>query len=707
MRTPNPNMPFFSVAIPQYDRTSFLLKTLQSIVTQTFRDFEICISDDVSPDGRQQEVVDFLTAAKVSFRFEQNPTNVRYDKNLRNAIGLTSGRYVFLLGNDDALIDATVFERTAAKLEEQSFPAVLVSNWLEEAADSKNVRIPNSCNLGYGPEIAAQVWREYSFVSGVIFDGPRIRAMASPRWDGSEMYQMWLGARLVSEGGVYYGWNETLILKDLQIPGEIVDSYRQKKQVPWFTERLHTLHLLARLNYDGIAPSVPLEQRPALAKLLIKTLYSTIYPFWLFEYRATQSWKFALAIALGMRPKHATAEMPLGLLSRIQTSVRWFVVTLAGLLLPVSLFNAFKPMLHAYVKRSRLASTSAADTNAANTSAALAARPSTSAVDILFVGNQGGTNVAQSLANAATARGLTHHFLDQRRAYSSNRLRQGFYWHLAGHRPALLANFSKQVLEAAQQLRPKTLICTGISPIHAKSLKIIKSLGVRVLNFSTDDPWNHTMRARFFLDALPNFDVVFTPRTENMKDFEDLGVDTRWLPFGYDAALFFPEALPLALHQSLEVPLLFVGGGDQDRANYLTPLVNAELGLNIFGSEFERFTSVVRCLRGRLEPTELRQRTIAARVNICLVRHANRDQHVMRTLEIAACGGCILLEDTLEHRSLFGDSACYFNSPLDLVTKARLLLANPIEQQRIRLAAHAVVVGKHRYDNRLADMLAQ
>ena len=328
------------------------------------------------------------------------------------------------------------------------------------------------------------------------------------------------------------------------------------------------------------------------------------------------------------------------------------------------------------------------------------------AIDLLLVGNQGSTNVAQSLANAATARGLTFHFLDQRRAYSSNRIWQALNWHLAGHRPARLAAFSAQVLEVVKQLRPKTLICTGNSPVTGQCLQAIKSLGVRVVNFSTDDPWNSTMRARFFLSALPNFDVVFTPRTENIEDFKRLGLDTRWLPFGYDAALFFPEGLGSAVRQSLEVPLLFVGGGDQDRANYLTPLAHARLGLNIFGSEFERFTHLADCLRGRLEPTELRQRTIAARVNICLVRHANRDQHVMRTLEIAACGGCLLLEGTAEHRTLFGDSASYFNSPQDLVNQASVLLANPLEQQRIRDEAHAVVSGKHRYDDRLASMLA-
>ena len=187
--------------------------------------------------------------------------------------------------------------------------------------------------------------------------------MASARWDGSEMYQMWLGARLVAEGGAYYGWNEALIFKDIQIPGEVVDSYRQKKQVPWFSERLHTLHYLARLNYDGIASSMPPEQRPALASRLITTLYSTTYPFWLFEYRTTQSWKFALAIALGMRPRHVAAELPLALFGRMKIGALWLAVSSLGLLVPIALFNALKPMLHARVKRSRLAAGSQSSAN--------------------------------------------------------------------------------------------------------------------------------------------------------------------------------------------------------------------------------------------------------------------------------------------------------------------------------------------------------
>ena len=52
----NMTSPFFSICIPQYNRTSFLLKTLESLDAQLYRDFEICISDDCSTDGTRNKL---------------------------------------------------------------------------------------------------------------------------------------------------------------------------------------------------------------------------------------------------------------------------------------------------------------------------------------------------------------------------------------------------------------------------------------------------------------------------------------------------------------------------------------------------------------------------------------------------------------------------------------------------------------------------
>ncbi|MDB9482187.1 glycosyltransferase, partial [Dolichospermum circinale CS-537/05] len=40
--------PFFSICIPQYNRTSFLIEACKVLAQQTFKNFEVCISDDQS-----------------------------------------------------------------------------------------------------------------------------------------------------------------------------------------------------------------------------------------------------------------------------------------------------------------------------------------------------------------------------------------------------------------------------------------------------------------------------------------------------------------------------------------------------------------------------------------------------------------------------------------------------------------------------------
>jgi spore maturation protein CgeB len=78
----------------------------------------------------------------------------------------------------------------------------------------------------------------------------------------------------------------------------------------------------------------------------------------------------------------------------------------------------------------------------------------------------------------------------------------------------------------------------------------------------------------------------------------------------------------------------------------------------------------------------------------------------MRTFEAAAIGGCILAEDTVDHRELFGQAASYFTTPLELVDAAQKLMMDA--ETRRRLAdqlRQRIAVGGHTYADRLAEML--
>jgi spore maturation protein CgeB len=82
----------------------------------------------------------------------------------------------------------------------------------------------------------------------------------------------------------------------------------------------------------------------------------------------------------------------------------------------------------------------------------------------------------------------------------------------------------------------------------------------------------------------------------------------------------------------------------------------------------------------------------------------------MRTFEMAACGACMLVEDTGDHREIFGpDGECvrYFDTPKRMIKVLRELLDD--REQRMRLRAcvlERVGSGKHTYADRLRTMLA-
>jgi spore maturation protein CgeB len=81
----------------------------------------------------------------------------------------------------------------------------------------------------------------------------------------------------------------------------------------------------------------------------------------------------------------------------------------------------------------------------------------------------------------------------------------------------------------------------------------------------------------------------------------------------------------------------------------------------------------------------------------------------MRTFEAAAIGGCILAEDTEDHRDIFGpnDSAVrYFETIPGLVREAQSLAADPSARHRLSTGLHErMAVRTDTYADRLAAML--
>lgn len=322
---------------------------------------------------------------------------------------------------------------------------------------------------------------------------------------------------------------------------------------------------------------------------------------------------------------------------------------------------------------------------------------------LLLVGNPGGTNVADSFLHAAKTLPVEATLIPATAAFRAHTLHRHVSWRLLGHKPPRLAEFSARVAKDTHAFQPTHLVATGLAPITAQTLRALAH--VRRIAFLTDDPWNPEFTSKWFLEALPNYDVVYTTRRSNMSDLVRQGCrDVRYLPFGYDPRHFFREPRPR------DVDVFFAGGAERKRVDYLAPLLLEKWQVELAGDRWDQYPETRAHYKGHFDAGQLRMHTAGARVNVCLVRSANRDGHVMRSFEIPACGGCMVAEDTDEHRAIFGapeKAVLYFSSPEELRSRVERLLRDEPLQLRLAQAAHEIVTRQgHTYADRLTEMLA-
>jgi glycosyltransferase involved in cell wall biosynthesis len=347
-----PNPPYFSVCIPQYNRTDFLIEALRGFAAQDFIDFEICISDGGSTDGGLPRIEAFLTASGLRHVIERSDRNLQYDANLRRAISMSSGRYLLLMGNDDALVDGNTLGALHNIIEANAPVAVAITNYRELPHGRLYKRMTTTGIIGQGMQTAAQTFRHYSFVSGLILAGEGSRAAATDACDGGEMYQMYLGSRLVGQGGNFLAIDRLCINKDIQIPGQTVESYRTRERI-WpcpIQDRPLPLGRILETVALGLRSTTHNSECDRAIASVARQLYLFTYPFWIFEYRRVQSFNYSLGVYMALRPNLTTRKARLRHLDYLLVWLIYLAVGIVGFATPVSLFDRLRWRLYRLAK---------------------------------------------------------------------------------------------------------------------------------------------------------------------------------------------------------------------------------------------------------------------------------------------------------------------------------------------------------------------
>ena len=89
----------FSVIIPTYNRGALIVNTLETVIHQSFRDFEIIVVDDCSTDNTQEILSPYVAQGLIKY--------IRLQRNSERAIARNTGMqhaegdYITLLDSDD------------------------------------------------------------------------------------------------------------------------------------------------------------------------------------------------------------------------------------------------------------------------------------------------------------------------------------------------------------------------------------------------------------------------------------------------------------------------------------------------------------------------------------------------------------------------------------------------------------------------------
>jgi hypothetical protein len=328
---------------------------------------------------------------------------------------------------------------------------------------------------------------------------------------------------------------------------------------------------------------------------------------------------------------------------------------------------------------------------------------------LLIVGNADDVHVGAHLLKAARGLGIDVHFRDASAAFATSTWRQRVDWWARGRRPSRLREFSAALVRDVAELRPSHVLTTGIAPVDRDALAALGALGVRRLNFLTDDPWNAAHRAPWFMEALREYDEVFSPRRANVSELEAIGGPrVTYLRFGYAPEVHFLQAPDAPERARYEADVMFAGGADADRITLASAFIRAGLRVALYGGYWRDHSATIASWRGFADAAGLRKAVSGATVCLGLVRRANRDGHSMRSFEVPAMGACFLAEDTEDHRAIFGTdgtAAVLFTGATDAVEHARALVGQAGRRQALLAASHRLVTeGRHTYADRLIEM---
>lgn len=260
----------FSVIIPNYNHARFLKKRIDSVLSQTFRDFEVIILDDQSSDN-SREIIERYNDERISYKIFNEENSGSPFKQWKKGLKFAKFDHIWIAESDD-FCEATFLETANEKI--KAYPKTILfyadSNLIGENEQPYSNNIQKFCadldqDLWHhdhqmnGTEYVKKYLKQKNFIlnaSSVVFGKnaglKHIATVENFKTSGDWLF--W--ALLLSEGDVYFSSKKLNYFRHLSQSTRNYNTLAKREQ-----RILEKIQVTAALHHYFVFPEQEIAQK--------------------------------------------------------------------------------------------------------------------------------------------------------------------------------------------------------------------------------------------------------------------------------------------------------------------------------------------------------------------------------------------------------------------------------------------------------------
>lgn len=211
--------PLVSVIMPCYNHRKYVKEAIESVLAQSYTNFEFLIADDGSTDGTAEVVKEFTDKRITFYEYKENTAFAACEQ--MNCIA--KGKYITSIASDDKWREDKLEKQVAFLEEHLEYKACFT--WVETIDDDSNVIVGNGSKdvvFNVSPENSEVLYKKF-FMQGNCLAGPSymMNNQVFQELDGFRFkyrqlqdYDLWMRYLLhhkiyvIPEKLVFYRWHE-------------------------------------------------------------------------------------------------------------------------------------------------------------------------------------------------------------------------------------------------------------------------------------------------------------------------------------------------------------------------------------------------------------------------------------------------------------------------------------------------------------------